>query len=381
MKAFAIGGVNARRFLRDRTGLFYVVVLPIALILILGLQFGGDPTPRLGVVGPGGPLVAELRAGEVFEIVQVATSEDLVARVESSELDAGIVPPGDVTVAGEHPSTVGFVAAPTSRGQQARAIVDEALATVLAEQTAVRAAVSRGANPEAAAASAEQLAPQALGGINVRTVTTGNRRFPEGLQGYDIAAPSQLVLFVFVTGLTGSAALIQTRQLGVSSRMLSTPTSARSIIAGEALGRFYICLFQGVYVLLATLLLFRVDWGDPLGAAAVVLGLSAVSAGAAMLFGTLFKRVEQASGVGLITGLCLAALGGAMMPIELFSDTLASVARVTPHFWAIDAFAEMIRDGATVADVLPQLGVLAAYAAALLLLASWRMRAVLTRPV
>lgn len=232
-----------------------------------------------------------------------------MARVELGDLDAGVVPSREVTVVGEHPSTVGFVAGTTSRGQQARAVVDEALAKVLAEQTAVRAAVSRGADPRTAGAAAERLAPQPLEAINVRTITTGDRLFPQGLQGYDIAAPSQLVLFVFVTGLTGSAALIQTRQLGVSARMLSTPTSARSIIAGEALGRFYVCLFQGVYVLLATLFLFRVDWGDPVGAAAVVIMLSAVSAGAAMLFGTLFKRVEQASGVGLIIGLCLA--GGA----------------------------------------------------------------------
>lgn len=379
MKVLAIAGVNGRRFLKDRAGLFYVVVLPMALIVLTGLQFGGDPTPRLGLVGHGGPLAAELRAREVFEIVDVPSEADLVGQVEAGTLDAGVVVPAALTGADGRPATVGFVAGTSPRGQQARAVVGEALAKVLVEITAAQAAVSRGVEPSVAAATAERLAPAAPSRVRVRTVSTGERLFPEGVGGYDVAAPSQLVLFVFVTGLTGAAALIQTRGLGVSARMLSTPTSARSIIAGEALGRYYICLFQGVYVLLGTLLLFGVDWGDPLGAAAIIAMLCAVSAAAAMLFGALFQRPEQASGIGLIVGLCLAALGGAMMPVELFSDTLASVARLTPHYWALDAFAQLIRHGANVVDVLPQLAVLAAYAVVLMLLASWRMRVVLTR--
>lgn len=377
-KVMAIGAVNARRFVRDRTSLFYVLVLPMALILILGIQFGGDPTPRLGVTGEGGVLLDQLRAEDNLQIVEVEGAEDLVARVESGDLDAGIVVPAGLSAPRDLPVSVGFVAATSSRSQQLRAVVDEALAEAIAVPTAERAAIARGAEPAEAAATTARLAPSVLGRVEVHTRTAGDRLFPEGLEGYDIAAPSQLVLFVFVTGLTGSVALIQTRQLGISSRMLSTPTSPRTIIAGEALGRLAVCLFQGVYVLVATLLVFGVDWGDPLGAAAVVIGIAAASAGAAMLFGTLFSRPEQASGIGLIVGLSLAAVGGAMMPIELFSDTIASIARLTPHFWALDAFAELIRHGATLVDIVPQLTVLVLYAAALVLLASWRMRVVLT---
>ena len=45
-----------------------------------------------------------------------------------------------------------------------------------------------------------------------------------------------------------------------------------------------------------------------------------------------------------------------------------------------EAFAELVRRDGTVADILPELGVLVVYATVLLLLASWRLRAVLTRP-
>src|SRR3546814_4026619 len=125
----------------------------------------------------------------------------------------------------------------------------------------------------------------ALEPIEVAAVTAGEELFPEGTAGFDVAAPSQLVLFMFTTGLSGVAALILTRKLGVSARMLSTPTSTRTIITGEALGRLAIGLVQGVYIMLLTALLFGVSWGDPIGAAVVLIAFAAVSAGATMLPG------------------------------------------------------------------------------------------------
>jgi ABC-2 type transport system permease protein len=43
-----------------------------------------------------------------------------------------------------------------------------------------------------------------------------------------------------------------------------------------------------------------------------------------------------------------------------------------------DAFARLVGHGASIGGILPQLGVLAAYAAVLLTLAAWRLRRVLS---
>jgi ABC-2 type transport system permease protein len=59
---------------------------------------------------------------------------------------------------------------------------------------------------------------------------------------------------------------------------------------------------------------------------------------------------------------------------------MTRVAHLTPHAWALDGFAELVRRDGTVVDILPELGVLTAYATILLVLAAWRLRAVLTRP-
>ena len=58
-----------------------------------------------------------------------------------------------------------------------------------------------------------------------------------------------------------------------------------------------------------------------------------------------------------------------MLPVELFSPTMQKVAHITPHAWALDGFAELVRRDGTVVDILPELGILIAYATVLLVLA------------
>ncbi len=203
---------------------------------------------------------------------------------------------------------------------------------------------------------------------------------PRLLAGSTSDAAQQLVLFTFLTALAGSAALILSRKLGISRRMLSTPTSTGTIVGGEGAGRWAVAMVQGLYIVIVTYLLFRVDWGDPWGALLILVAFSAVGAGAGMLMGATFKNDQQAGGIGVVLSLGLAALGGCMLPIELFSPAMTRVAHLTPHAWALDGFAELVRRDGTVADILPELGVLVVYATVLLLLAAWRLRAVLTRP-
>ncbi|NUO97292.1 MAG: ABC transporter permease [Nonomuraea sp.] len=375
----AIAWINLVRLVRDRTNIFSVVIFPIILILVLGLAFGGEGKPRLGVTGGDGPLAAELvsalsRSGQL-ELVRVADEAEARDDVEHGVLTAALLIPEDYdrALAAFTPVELPYVA----RNEPGALQLGAAVRSVVSESTmAARAAayVREGSFPDLVA----RIGRIGVPGVTVEYATTGPAR-PVQVSGFDVAATSQLLLFVFLTSLTGATALIETRRLGVSRRMYATPASTRTIVLGEAAGRVGVALAQGLVIMLGSGLLFGVRWGDPFGAAALLLAFSLVGGGAGMLLGSVARTVQQAVSVGVLAGLGLAAIGGAMVPLDLFTGPMRQVAHLTPHAWALDGFAELLRESGTVTAILPQLGVLAAFAAAFLALGAWRLRAALTR--
>ena len=303
MKVLAIAWANLVRLQRDRLGLFFIVLLPIILVLVLGLQFGSSFSPRIAVhADEPGELGEELIAGfgriqpEAWDVVRMDEAAVRDA-VERGSVDAGLVLPDLYDARLRDGETV-----------EVRYIGPEGTVAVALE-TAIGAEVAR----QAAAVSAARLAADELGGsvdeqlatvvevrsslpeLEVATQTAGSETFPRSLLGFALGAQSQLVLFVFLTSLTGATQLILTRTLGVSRRMLSTPTSAATIVAGEALGRFGVAMIQALIIVIASAVAFGVAWGDPLGATAIVIAFSLVGAGAAMLVGAVAGNAEQAT--------------------------------------------------------------------------------------
>ena len=149
-------------------------------------------------------------------------------------------------------------------------------------------------------------------------------------------------------------------------------------LIGEALGRLSIALVQGLIIIVGSALIFGVDWGDPAGAALVFVVFALVGAGAGMLLGSVLNNDQQAAPVALLLGLGLAALGGSMIPLEIFPDNMRTIAHVTPHAWGNEAFTALVGEQGQLVDIVRELAVLAAFAAVLFSLATWRLRRTIT---
>lgn len=384
MKALWIGLANLRRMFRVRTNIFFVFVFPMVLILVLGATFGGSSSPRLGVVSTGsGPLgTALLHQFEQTPHLRVVTVPDpasLLTQVERGSLAAGvIIPPGyDAAIRAGRVVALRYLARPDQSSQQLGETVRGAVAKQATLLGTARFAVAQHAAPsfDAGLASATRTPVRA---VSVTQTTAGTTLFSRTLGQFDEGAWTELLLFLFLTAMTGSVALIETRRLGLSRRMLATPTQPATLIIGETLGRVLISCVQALVIIVGSALLFAVNWGQPAAVAAVVIVFALVAAGAGVFVGTLFRSEQQATGVSLLLGLGLGALGGCMVPLEVFSPTMRQVAHITPQAWGNDAFAKLVGHHASVAGILPQLGALAAYAVVLLALAAWRFRRVLS---
>lgn len=379
-----IAGVELRRFLRDRSNIFFVFVFPLLLVLVIGVQFGGDGgAGRVAVAGSGGGLRTALVGALTDDGVAVSSAGAGAVReqVARGRTDVGIFFTDAATKAFEAGDDL-EVEVITSSQQGARATTERvrtAAARVMLERGQIRALAAEGigeARARAAlAAASASLTPPRLAVVDADEVA---QEF-DGLGQFDQGATAETLLFVFLASLAGSATLIQSRRLGVLRRTLAAPVSAGQALAGQAAGRFVIAGFQGAYIVVATIVLFGVSWGRLWLVLVVLAAFSMVAAGAAMLIGSLLDNDGAASSAGVGLGLVLAALGGCMLPLELFPDTLQTVAHVTPHAWAYEALAEVQRHEAGIGDIVAQLGVLAAMAVALLALGTWALRRSMTR--
>lgn len=379
----AIAGIALKRYFRDRSNYFFVLVLPMLLVVAIGLQFGDSGAAGRLILTGSGPLSDRLASALDDQRIAVERSDDaarakeVVARGRSDA--AVIVDPDDETRwSAQQPVEITIIPGSQAGGQATTATVRSVLDSLSLRRAASDALQAQQVEPEEverALTAAEDAGPT----LSVDLVDGDLGEEFSGLGQFDLGAAQQLSLFIFLTALTGSGMLIQSRELGVTRRQLSAPVSSVQVIGGETLGRFGIAFGQGIYMVIGTAVLFGVDWGDPFATTCVVAAFAAVSASAAMVLGSLMDNANAANGVGIGLGLVVAALGGSMLPLELFSDGLMKVSALTPHHWAYEAYSEIQRRSGGIADVLPQLGVLLAMTAVLLPLGAWLLRRSLSR--
>ncbi|HVM64785.1 MAG TPA: ABC transporter permease, partial [Acidimicrobiales bacterium] len=192
--------------------------------------------------------------------------------------------------------------------------------------------------------------------------------------GFTYSAPTELVLFVFLTALAAGAVVIETRRLGMYERMAAAPVRPGSIVLGEALAYAVIAMVQSVLIVTIAAGVFGVSWGNPVAAALVIAAWAFVGAGAGLLSGTVFRTPEQATSIGPAIGIVLAMLGGCMWPLAMVTKVMRDIGHATPQAWAVDAWTKLLAQHGTIASVGRDLAVLAAFATALLALAAARLR-------
>ncbi len=385
MKVLTIAATDVRRLLRWRANIFFLLVLPMLIILLLGVAFGGSSNARIGVIGGAHGRLAQqfvkaLRGRPSTTLVRYTSIGSLQDAVAHGTVDAGLVIPAgyDALLARGATATVSYFGRPNSVAQQVKSTVQSVAAgegrTIAAAQV-LRQTLHEGF--PAALARAQSVAATTPP-VAVRLTAPDGSPYTSASGKFDSGASTQLLLFIFLNSLNGAAWLIETRRLGIARRVLSTPTSTGTLVSGELLGRLAIALLQAAIIVLGSVVFFGVTWGNPLGTAAVILAFSLVSTGAAVLLGSLFGSEQQAGPMALLLGLGLAALGGSMVPLEVFPGTARAIAHITPHAWANDAFSKLLVHGGDLITVLPQIGVLLAFAAATIMVAVWQLRRALT---
>ncbi len=383
MRALAIARASGRRVLRDRVALFFLIVLPIVVIVIVGAVAQGFNTFRVGMVDLDGTqasrqLVAELSHTPGLAVIAYPNLGSLEKAVGRSEINAGVVIPRGLST-GERNGravTLAVIAEQANSTQQAAAtritsVVDDFGGRVEAAQFATRYGGSFLQN----LGRASSLAPRTPRvGLVSQVVHTAQGSLPPG---YEYSAPTELVLFVFLMAIASGATIVETRRLGMFERMSAAPVRPRTIIAGESITYIVIAAVQSLVIVAIGSVVFGVSWGNPLAAAVLIIVWCLVGAGAGMVAGTFFRTPEQASAIGPIVGIVFAMLGGCMWPLSIVSTTMREIGHATPQAWAVDAWTNLLSNHGDIVTIWRELGILAFFALAFFFLATFRLKAML----
>jgi ABC-2 type transport system permease protein len=380
-----IAANDLRRLVRQRSNLFFVFLLPLMLIVVLGSTVSSGSKPRIGVVATGttAPLTRELLDGlGSIDGARTTVYDDLdepLEQLRREELTAVVVIPDDYDQrlsAGESVQ-LEYLVIPGSRGFEIQGIVRSVVADQNEQLRAARLLAGEAGDSITEALAVTRGVAGSLELTRVVTVDEGGDPFT-ALPAFDQVASQEVILFMFLTSMTAAAAIIQVRRLGLARRMLSTPASPTEVLAGQALGRYGLALIQSLFIIGATALLFGIDWYSWPATLAIVATFGLIATAAAMLIGSVATNESQSTAVGLALGLSTAAFGGCMVPLEVFPDALRTAAHVTPHAWANDAFATLQRGGG-LPQVAPELAVLGAYGVALLAIGTAALSRSITR--
>lgn len=380
----AIAGAELRRFIADRSNIFFVFIFPMALVFVMGTAFGGAaPAGTVAVVGSDSALRAALI--EQFDAagLEVASTDESGMReqVAKGGADVGVLIPDDASAAfsAGGDSELEIITGSQSNAPAVSHVVRTAATAATLRAGQEQALVAAGVSEEQASAALDRAAADIAPAEAVIRDAGGIAQAFGGLGQFDLGASSQLLLFTFLSTLAAAVSVIQARRNGVIRRIMAAPVTGGQALLGLTLGRLVIAFVQGAYIIVASRLLFDVNWGDPLAVFLVLLLFGLVASGLAITLGVLVDSEGLATGLSVGGGLVLAAIGGAMVPLEIFPDTMRRIAHLTPHAWGYDAMAEIQRRGGGVLDILPELGVLAAMAVAMLTLGAWLLRRSLAR--
>jgi ABC-type multidrug transport system permease subunit len=181
--------------------------------------------------------------------------------------------------------------------------------------------------------------------------------------GFAFTLPAYMVMFLMMnTIMYGGITLIEERKNNRISRLMAAPVTVVDVFLGKMLGRMLQPLLQGGLMLVAGVTLFGIHLGDhPLVLIPVIFSLSFFCGAIGLLFGVIFNSEQQVMGIGLLTTMLLAPLGGCWWPLEVTPQVFKTIALFTPTYWAIQGIHDVMSFGKSWAAVLPECGILTAF--------------------
>jgi ABC transporter DrrB family efflux protein len=319
-----------REFYREPQIIFWALLFPLGIMVILGLAFRPKPPGPMTVLvaaSEGDPIVAKLGASKDLKVIAKPDEDEAKLALGRGEAALLVIP-------GSPPTYLFDEVHPEAR--QTRLLVDAAL------------------DPRPAV-----------------TIATAKQADARGSRYIDWLVPGLLGMQIMNGSLWGVGfALVEMRAKKLLKRFAVTPMRRFDFLLATAIHRFLVVTVEALLMFAFAVIAFQVPLKGSLLAFAAIAGIGTFSFGAlALLVAARPRNTEVAAGVMNIPMLPQLFMSGVFFSSSRFPDFMQPFIKALPLTALVDGMRLVMNEGRSLASVAPQIVVLVVWAIATLAVA------------
>jgi ABC-2 type transport system permease protein len=171
---------------------------------------------------------------------------------------------------------------------------------------------------------------------------------PQGYTYLQYIAPGVLAQSVLFIAIFYGITIVWERDVGLLTKLLSTPSPRSSIVIGKALASAVRGVFQGIVIVALALIIginLRFNPLDVAGVFLIVVMLAMCFSSLSMVLASFLKTRDRMMGIGQALTMPLFFASSAIYPISLMPVWLRYVAYVNPLSYVVDAMRSIMVTG------------------------------------
>ena len=348
---------STKMYLRQREAIIWSIVLPLFVIFLFGLvNFDGTTRVSMGVVNEAGsaadPLLARLKGIDAIKVTDGPRDEEFEAMARG-ERDMLLFIGREYAQGSTRGLVVNVDSAAKPRETQLGLIL---LQTVTDRLSASRAATSSIGAPE----SREVTAPGGEPPPQPITVTSVRSRT---IRYIDFLLPGMISLSIMQLGIFGVAfGFVSLKKRGILRRLSVTPMRPSDFIIAQVVTRVFVLIAQMTVLLVIGVLFFhmRIE-GNPLVMAVLAVLGAVVFLSVGFALAGISKSEDQVAPLANIISVPMMVLSGVFFSRANLPGFLRTITDFFPLTFLADGMRAVATEGASIVQVLPQIGGLAVW--------------------
>ncbi len=171
------------------------------------------------------------------------------------------------------------------------------------------------------------------------------------------AGTAVMMLLFSVAGM--GSTILGEREDGTLKRLLYSPVNPGFIMFGKMINAVAISIIQLIVMLVYSWLVLGLDIGDnPLILLILILATAFACSGFGIFIAAISTSRKQAESLSTIIILIMSAIGGSMIPLIFMPEIMQKMAVISVNYWAIQGFYDVLGRASDLSGLVTKIGVL-----------------------